>query len=100
MFAIFSHPCTRVDVLADAWFGGLVIVARDEVVTNSLADVAINVLLAVVVSDVVIVVVVAVHVFCDICPDESVNISILLAFELSQAAPQRICANDFACQNM
>ena len=79
MFANFSHPCTRVDVLADA-----------------LAGVEINVLLAVAVSDVVIVVVVvAVHVFCDIFPDDPVNMFFLLAFELNQAGRQRLSSNDF-----
>ena len=63
MFAKFSHPCTRVDVLSDVWVEdvigmsveGLVIDARDDVVTKSLAGM---VMLAVVVSDVVIVMVV------------------------------------------
>ena len=63
MFTNFSHPCTRVDVLSDVWVEdvigmsveGLVIDARDDVVTKSLAGM---VMLAVVVSDVVIVMVV------------------------------------------
>ena len=63
MFASFSHPCTRVDVLSDVWVEdvigmsveGLVVDAWDDVVTNSLAGM---VLLTVVVSDVVIVMVV------------------------------------------
>ena len=67
IFVSFSHPCTRVDVLSDVWVEdvidmsveGLVIDRRDEVVTNSLAGVAINVMLVVVVSDVVVIVVVA-----------------------------------------
>ena len=80
MFTNFSHPCTRVDVLA---------------------GVAINVLLTVVVSDVVMaVVVVAVHVFCDIFPDEPVNMFFLLDFEWNQVGRQRVFPNDFACQNM
>ena len=67
MFAIFSHPCTRADVLSNVWVEdvidmsveGLVIGARDDVVTNSLAGMAINVMLVLVVSDVVVIVVVA-----------------------------------------
>ena len=67
MFANLSNPCTRVAVLADVWVEDvmdmavdiLVIDARDDVVTKSLASVAINVLLVVVVSGVVMVVVVA-----------------------------------------
>ena len=63
MFTNFSHPCTRVDVLSDVWVEdvigmsveGLVIDARDDVVTKSLAGM---VMLAVVVFDAVIVMVV------------------------------------------
>ena len=63
MFANLSNPCTRVAVLADVWVEDvmdmavdiLVIDARDDVVTKSLASVAINVLLVVVVSGVVVV---------------------------------------------
>ena len=63
MFANLSNPCTRVAVLADVWVEDvmdmavdiLVIDARDDVVTKSLAGM---VMLAVVVSDVVIVMVV------------------------------------------
>ena len=68
MFANFSHPCTRVDVLSDVWVEdvtdlsveGLVIDAWDDVVTNSLAAM---VMLTVVVSDAVIVVVVVASAF-------------------------------------
>ena len=41
-----------------------------------------------------------VHSVRDIDPDESVNMSILLAFERTQAAPQSLCLNDAASNNM
>ena len=41
-----------------------------------------------------------VHSVRDIDPDESVNMSILLAFERTQPAPQSLCLNDAASKNM
>ena len=40
------------------------------------------------------------HTVCDIDPDEKANMKFLLAFEWTQAAPQRFCLNDTAPENM
>ena len=43
-------------------------------------------------------VVVKVHTCDDIDPNEPANMSFLLAFERTQAAPHSVCLNDVACQ--
>ena len=40
------------------------------------------------------------HAVCDIEPEESSNIRVLVAFECTQAAPQSCCLKDFAPMNM
>ena len=40
------------------------------------------------------------HTVADIDPGEPSNMAVLLAFEWTQAAPQRFCVNDLACENM
>ena len=41
-----------------------------------------------------------VHTVCDIDPDEPVNMSVLLAFELTQSTPHNFCLNDNASKNI
>ena len=41
-----------------------------------------------------------VQMVCDIEPDELANMDDFVAFEWTQAAPQRVCLNDVASQNM
>ena len=57
---------------------------------------AVVVAAVVVVAVVVVVVVVVVHTVCDIDPGDPSNMRLLLAFELTQAAPQSFWLNDAA----
>jgi hypothetical protein len=55
----------------------------------------------VIVLDATVVITAVLHIRRDtIDPDEPINISYLLAFDLTQGGLQSRCVNDFACQNM